>query len=443
MQAAKSQPRPQYKYLRFEEDYSYLGESDFRGKAEFFDPIKYVPLGANAWLQAGGELRLRYEEETNKFLAPGPQPADGFLLSRLALHLDLQFRDRGRLFVEGIHGDVYDRDQRLFFIHRNRLDLHQLFFDVEVGPAVLRLGRQEMAYGSEHVISASGWGRMRKRFDAVKVHMPVGDWQLSAWYAKPVISETESADRQNRDVSFAGAYLSGVAGIDVYYFFQNDERLGMNPNGEIGKQQFHVLGTRYAKRKGPWDVELELNSQLFGDWAGQSIRAWSAGGQAGYSFLESMRRPRIGFGFELASGDDDPTDGVVNTYQQLYRQEKDHLGYLVMFGRQNVRAFNVNARIGLIPRKVLLEAFYYWFSLQSDSDALYNPGAIPLPGRRDPLGNSGRSLGRELDLVLGWQVNRHHSLLIGYLHFWNGGFVQATGDVKAPGNAFVQYKMLF
>ncbi len=114
-----------------------------------------------------------------------------------------------------------------------------------------------------------------------------------------------------------------------------------------------------------------------------------------------------------------------------------------MYGRQNIRAFNLNARVGLIPRKVLLEVLHYWFTLDSNNDALYNPGAFPLPGRRDLAGHSGTNVGRELDLVLGWQVDRHHSLLVGYMHYWHGAFIQATGNVKAPGNVFMQYQMMF
>ncbi len=435
--------RPPYRNLRFEEDYRFLATPG-AVRPSVFDPIKYVPLGRGAWLQAGGELWLRYEEETNKFLAPDPQPADGFAAARLALHLDLRVENRGRLFIEGIHGEVFDRDQVLFFIHRNRLDLHQLFADVELGPATLRVGRQELALGRERLVSASGWGRMRRRFDAVTLLARDSVWELQVWYSRPVIIETESPDRPNRDVDFAGAYLRGRAtGLDLYYFYKRDRRDLPNPNGPIGARTLHTIGGLFGKTYGAWDFDIEVSAQPAGEWAGDDVRAWSLGAQGGYTLRYAKRQPRLGAGVEVASGDDDPLDNQVNTFDQLFRQERTHLGYLVMYGRQNIQALHLNARLAVIPRWVTFEVFHYWLGLQSGTDFPYNPGAMPFTGRRDRAGGSGRVLGRELDLGLVVQAGLHHTAMMGYSGYWNGSFIRATGDVTPPDNWYVQYRLRF
>jgi hypothetical protein len=436
--------RPPYRNLRFEEDYRFLANA--QGLApSLFDPIKYIPLGRRAWLQAGGEFWLRYEEETNKFLAPDPQPADGFTATRMALHLDLHLAGWGRIFAEGIHGEVYDRDQLLFFIHRNRLDLHQLFADFELtSSAAVRVGRQEFAFGRERLISAAGWGRMRRRFDAVTLLARDAVWELQAWYGRPVIIETAAPDRPNREVDFAGAYLKGrTTGLDLYYYYKRDRRDLPNANGGVGDRTMHTFGAALARTRGPLDVDLEVAAQPMGHWAGDAVRAWSLGAQGGYTATASKRLPRLGLGVEVSSGDDDPRDNAVNTFDHLFRQERTHLGYLVMYGRQNLEAYQVNARIALIPRKATFEVFHYWFRLQSGTDALYNPGGFSFEGRRDAAGGSGRSLGRELDLGLTVQVGLHHTFMLGYEWYWNGSFIDRTGAVTRPADGFVQYRLRF
>src|SRR3972149_605879 len=55
--------RPSYQVLRFNEDWSVLRHIDTTAQADFFDPIKYVPLSDDGeiWASFGGQLRLRLE----------------------------------------------------------------------------------------------------------------------------------------------------------------------------------------------------------------------------------------------------------------------------------------------------------------------------------------------------------------------------------------------
>jgi hypothetical protein len=159
---ARQRARPRYEFLRFDDDFSYLDGPEGSYQEDCFDPIKNIRLGDDLTLSLGGEIRFRLDSKRNEFLRPGPTSHDTFLLDRYALHLDARYRMLARVFVEGIHANVYDRDEFLFFIHRNEFDLHQLFADVRVlgeeVPLTLRIGRQEHAYGRQRVISPWGWG---------------------------------------------------------------------------------------------------------------------------------------------------------------------------------------------------------------------------------------------------------------------------------------------
>lgn len=446
-----SLPGPRYLYLRYDEDFGYLDGAEGSYRPDAFDPLKRIRLGQVVHLRLGGEARVRYEVERNKFLAPGSQGVDGFLLSRAALHADLQVGGRARVFVEGIHADVTDRDERLFFIHRNRLDLHQAFADVRPLSAApeleLRMGRQELAYGGQRVVSASGWGRMRKRVEAVKAMWEGQWWALDGWWGRPVVTRTVDADEGDDEATFAGLYLRTRPverhELDGYLLQWSDEGPPPSPDGRVGSRSVTTLGVRFAGRTGPADYELEVAAQPFGDWAGGEVRAWSAGGHLGWTLARLPFLPRAAVRFEWASGDDEPDDGRIGTFDQLYRQEKDHLGYLALFGRQNIRTVNATVGAWLKPRRLRLDAFLYSFWLDADADAVYNPGGLPAPGRRDPGGESGSHVGRELDLTLGWIVDAHSQVLLGYMHFWNGEYVWRTGPASAPRGFQLQWQFRF
>lgn len=53
-------------------------------------------------------------------------------------------------------------------------------------------------------------------------------------------------------------------------------------------------------------------------FAGDTIHAWMAAADAGYTFETCSWTPRLGIGFDYGSGDDDPNDGTHDTFNQLY-----------------------------------------------------------------------------------------------------------------------------
>jgi hypothetical protein len=448
---ARQRARPRYEFLRFDDDFSYLDGPEGSYQEDFFDPIKNIRLGDDLTLSLGGEIRFRLDSKRNEFLRPGPTSHDTFLLDRYALHLDARYRMLARVFVEGIHANVYDRDEFLFFIHRNEFDLHQLFADVRVlgeeVPLTLRIGRQEHAYGRQRVISPWGWGRIRQRFDAVKAFWRSDEWDLDLWYGQLVEVELTEMDWTDEDVEFYGAYATykGIPdhSLDFYALGQHDAPTPpTNPNGRAGKRTSYTFGARFEGRTGDLDYELELNGQL-GHWAGDDVRAWSLGTELGFTLDDALFRPRLAAGLEIASGDDDPTDSTVERFDQLWRQPKDFMGYAAIFGRQNIVAANVNLDAWLVPRKVRLELFHYWYWLESDRDGVFFPGGRPVPGRRDPAGQSGSELGTGFDVTLGWLVDAHQSVLLSYSRVFLGDFFGATGGGEDPEVFTVQYKILF
>ncbi len=445
---AKPLPGPKYFNLRYDEDFSYLDGEPGSFQPDFFDPIKNIRLGDDLRLSVGGEFRFRLEAETNKDFDTSIRSQDTFQLYRYMLHFDFKYRKLARVFIQGISAFDEDRNLAKRAIDENQWDVHQLFADVrplgENVPLTVRVGRQELQYGKQRLVSPPDWPNVRRRFDAVKVFWTDKDWSFDVWYAKPVVVKRQQGDDWDEEYDFYGAYFTYVGipkhGVDLYFFASDNTGDRANPNGNTGDESRYTLGSRFWGETGPWDYEAELAGQ-WGHWAGDTVQAWNWTVGGGYTFAELPWKPRLGTGFDWASGDEHPNDGKVGTFDQLFPAGHVYFGYLDLVGRQNITAANVELSAWPVAKKVKAAAAYHAFWLNAHRDALYS--AAGTAGRRDPLGGAGEELGHELDLTVVWNVDVHSSLLFGYSHFWDSSFVTATGRSEDPDLLYVQYQFRF
>src|SRR5262245_6705837 len=83
-----STTHPDYKQLRYDEDWSLLRDSSKR--TDYLDAIKYIPLGHREdwYLTLGGEVRPYYEWFRNEDWGDAPEDLSGFLLQRYMVHAD-------------------------------------------------------------------------------------------------------------------------------------------------------------------------------------------------------------------------------------------------------------------------------------------------------------------------------------------------------------------
>lgn len=441
-------PGPKYLNLRWDEDFSYLDGEAGSYQEDFFDPIKNIRLDDDWRLSIGGEFRYRFESETNKAFGATEPAQDAFHLFRYMIHADLKYRDTFRIFAQGVAAFDEDRELAPRGIDENRFDIHQLFFDLRVLgdelPLTLRVGRQEMAYGSERFVSPLDWAMVRRRFDAVKLFSKGDVWDMDFWYAKPVPVQRKQRDRFNEDFDFYGAYFTykGIErhGLDLYAFAVDDTGNRINPNGNAGDRSIYTLGSRFWGTTDDFDYEVEVAGQ-WGHWAGDTVQAWSFSLDGGYTFSECPWTPRFGAGFDWASGDRDPTDGMVGTFDQLFPFSHYYLGFLDLVARQNIMALNFNVSAWPVPEKVKTKASFHTFWLNDQTDALYNAGGAVT--RRDSTGTSGREIGHELDLTMLWKLDVHSSVLLGYSHFWDSDFIRQTGASQGADLFFVQYGFKF
>ncbi len=443
---------PKYLNLRYDENFNYLDGQPESYRSDLFDPIKNIHLADDWRLTLGGEFRFRMEAETNKAYGASDPIQDTFTLYRYMFHADLKYRESFRVFAQGIAAFDEDRELAPRGIDENRFDLHQLFFDLRLLgpdlPLTLRVGRQELQYGAQRWISPLDWANVRRRFDGVKLFAHGDLWDVDLWWMKPVnVSEIQrkQRDRFNEDIDFYGLYVTykGIKnhGVDFYFFHVDDVwKNRPNANGKTGDRSIHTLGTRFWGKQSGWDYEAEVAGQ-WGHWARDTVCAWSVSLDGGYTLKEVAWMPRVGVGFDYATGDRSPGDNAVNTFDQLFAFSHSYLGYIDAVARQNIIAGNINLTAWPITKTVKAQAAFHSFWLASKDDALYNaPGA---PVRRDITGKSGRHVGNELDLSVVWKLDHHAAMLFGYSHLWAGDVISHTGMSEDVDLFYVQYAMKF
>ncbi len=446
---------PKYNALRYNDDFSYLDGPEGSYEKDFFDPLKWIHLTDDLTLSIGGDLRGRWEGVTYKRYGAEDPHQDSFFLHRYHLYTDVKYRNAARFFFQGASAFAEDVDGTPIPLQSDRNDIQQMFIDLRVlgenVPLTFRVGRQEMLYGKQRLISPLGWANVQRSWDGAKLFWEGEDWNIDVWYVKPVEKRERDVDNVDWDQDFYGLYTTykGIDrhGIDAYFLALRNDGDVRNANlyaNDTGDLSVYTLGSRFfgSTPVGAhvWDYDTELSGQ-WGSMAGDTIHAWAWAIESGYTFKDWPWSPRVGAGFDWATGDNNPFDQSHDTFNQLFPLGHAYLGWLDQVGRQNIMATNVN--LTLQPYEALLAKIYWHrFWLDEPRDALYNAGGAPVrrrPGR--PVVDE--DVGNELDIRLDWKLDRHATFTVGYSHLWTGEFLERTGMSEDPDLFYIMYNYRF
>lgn len=440
---------PKYHNLRYEEDFSYLGEEPGTFTEDMWDSLKWIRLTDDWSLTLGGQARLRYESERNKAFGSVEPSQDSFLLQRYFIHGDLKYSDWLRFFLQGKFAYVNDRDRDIGLAGlEDHADIHQAFADITTlmmdNRVTFRLGRQELQYGAQRLISPLDWGNTRRTFDGIKVFTEFEQWRLDAFAARPILGDRRNLDDEDENVDFYGLYSTYKAtkslAQDFYFLVLDNDNIAANSNGAAGTRTLYTPGARLWGASGNWDYETELAGQ-FGTFAGDRVRAWMATAGGGYTFSDCTWQPRLGLLYDYASGDSNPNDGTHETFNQHYPLGHAWLGYLDLVGRSNIHA--IKAQLKVKPcKKITAWADFHTFYVDQDEDALYSAGGAA--SKRLATGAGSQMIGHELDLTAKVVLDVHTAVLLGHAYMWPGEFIDATpGDNDNPSLFYAQIEYKF
>lgn len=416
--------------FRYDEDYAFL--RDPARRTEPLDGLKFVPLGQDpAWyLSIGGEARMRYEYFREPGFGLRGLDHDDFVLQRFLLHADVHTGEHVRGFVQFVSGLQAGNESEPSPTQDDALDLQQAFADLSTGEVGtgrwrLRAGRMEMSYGSSRLVTARDAPNIRLNFDGVRGTYAAGESTIDAFLTRPVQQKRGLFnDEANEDQAFWGVYAVTPLGgplatkLDLYYL--GLERAEARFASGVADETRHSIGARFSGTPGGWDYDVEAVFQ-FGSFGEDQIRAWTIASNIGYTFRGAAWTPRVGLKANIASGDQDPSDGTLGTFNAMFPRAN-------YFNEANLIApanfFDVHPSVQVSPLEtVTLTAAVEGVFRQSTRDAVYSPGRIGIPA----TASDRRYVGTGLTLQADWTISRNASMTASYTHFARGPVVEDAG----------------
>ena len=428
-------PPPSYQmtgYDRYDENYGYLSNAVYR--SDFFDPIKYIPLPVNdpSWyLTMGGEMRERFEGYYNPNFGIGGVGPDSHLLQRIVFLADLHLGERLRVFASGISGLQFGGTRPAPPIQQDPIDLEFAF--LEYVPYLtadqrlaLRAGRFTLGLGAGRLVdprAAPDAPNIPFIFNGLEVLYTRPLWEATAFITR-MAHDAGTISAANQSTAFWGLYVTHwfdaphALGLDLYYLgiYNKDATYASGTANEARD----TLGTRqFGKWKG-WDWNWEEILQV-GSFGHQSILAYGVSLDTGYTFPAALQ-PRLGLNADVISGNTNPNGGTLGTANPLYFRSV-YFNEASLFSPANL--FCVHPMLTLQLTKTLSASGggdVFW--RYSRSDAIYLPsGFIAIPA----IETASSYLGTAADINFAWQVQRHVSLGLSYVHFFSGSYIHQAG----------------
>ncbi len=416
---------------RYTEDYSYLADPDHRTGA-WWETGKWIPLGNGAALTLGAEVRARYEHYRNNEFGDAAVPDEGYELYRILPYANLMLGSHARAFVQ-LNLTHANRDaESVSPVDDTGTEVLQGFVDMSfptgsAGESTVRAGRQVMAYGSERLVSMRYGPNVLRTFDGGLARWQSMRLRMDTFFVRPVRNGLDSFDdRSDGDRRFWGIYgtwsepgrVAGT-GLDAYYLGLSSDNESYNQGS--GPETRNTMGVRYFGKLSGWSWDLEGFYQ-YGNFAGARARAWSVASDVRYTFQDAPLRPQLGMKANVISGDRDPNDPDLQTFNALFPKGK-YFGEAGLIGPTNLFNLHPSLNLDLGSGWTLGTAvIFYW--RESLHDGVYGTSGNLLRAAGD---SRSRYIGTQADVVLGWEVSRQMSLEAAYSVFRPGDFIRDTG----------------
>ncbi|HYL62856.1 MAG TPA: alginate export family protein [Candidatus Methylomirabilis sp.] len=421
--------RPALQMLRYDEDWSFLEDSSC--VREPLDHIKYISLGRQDWfLSVGGEIRYKYENYDNPGFGTDLATPNGYILQRYLLHTDWHFGRHVRFFAQFQSGLEEGRNGGPRLTDEDVADLHQAFFDISNSSRtfVLRIGRQEMEFGSGRLIGESEGLNIRRAFDGIRFTRKLGRWNWNGTLMHPVLVRPNTfAIPNHRQTQWGTGFVRPreSGGWAIYYIGLDNKVAAFNR--KVGRQVSETIGTRIWNHGKFFDYDTDIILQT-GTFGSGHLLGGAVSSNEGMTFQNIKGKPRLGVRFDYSSGDADRTGSNLNTFNPLFPNPV-YSSLSALLGPSNVTDAGPTLRIAVDRKTALgLESPFYWRS--SLQDGVYGfAGNLIRPGN---LSNA-RFIGVQPGITLDHAFNAHFLSSVAYYRFFTGDFLQQTPPGRNAG----------
>ena len=388
-----------------------------------------TPSRFPTWLSVDGSLRVRPEGRQARRFVENDNAS--YFLTQLRLGVGLRAGRLARFYIEA-------QDSRAPGLPgagttlRDPLDLYQGYAELGTpdGRLTVRVGRQEMAYGQQRLISVNPWRNTGRSFDAARAMIGNQSLGVDLFAAAIVGKNQDGFDGWEDGETLYGGYgrlgheTRGLR-LEPYLLVRNRR---VTDRREVGERRA-ALGTRIAYRfAGPIDLAGEAVRQ-FGQAGEASIAAWMAYGIVGYDLPNVAWRPRLEWEYSYASGDPDADDGRLEGFDTMYSTPHRYYGYADLIGGRNIR----DARVSVSSRpaadlSVSMDLHRFW--LATRRDGLYDTTLKPV--FTVPSGLTATSdVGVELDVTVTYLLRGWLTIGGGWSRFLLGQLLETAASGRA------------
>jgi len=422
--------------------------------------------------------RIRFEARENTFDFNAELTAlndDIFVLNRFRVGLAFKPVDWLKFYVQGQDAHEWFSDRpnipgALGAEGDDNFDLRQAY--VQIGPKNLNgtIGRQVLLYGDERLIGPGEWTNFTRTFDATKLHYEQPKFSIDLFASTPVYIFRDSFDQSDlfngaethRNLVFAGAYATTTAvqpmTLDFYALYLHEDNTTPLPTTLTTvtypgttlsipgtSTDFVTLGTRFKsdpKKLHGWEYDGEFAFQA-GQVSDLDLLACALHIGGGYTFANCPLKPRLYLEYNYATGDSDPTDSDIGTFQNLFPSNHNKYGVMDLFAWQNLSSPDVRFRVNPCKQVSLETAFYvYW--LADTNDSWYRANGTTRVRPLTPAAvDATNHVGEEFDFLVTYQPVKFLNIWAGYSHFFAGNYLKATGASDDADYGYVQATISF
>lgn len=325
------------------------------------------------------------------------------------------------------------------------IDLRMAFADVgsATGPVAVRAGRQELVYGEQRLIGHVSWLNAARTFDGVKATIRTKAFSTDVFATSVVRILDGEFDKSGNGNRFAGAYgttakLIPQATVEPYVLYKRDVNLRAEAGG-LGTLKETTAGVRIAGRlpaRLDYGIEIALQRGSLGT---DDISAWAGHWQMRES-LPGRGAVKLTGEYNFASGDDDPTDNVRGTFDQLYPTPHDKTGLSDQIGWKNIHHARAGIEVSPFRATPFAVNYHSWW-LAEAKDAVYNIGNAALG--RIATGAADRHVGQEIDVQVSRALTPQLQAAAGYAHIFPGAFLKAATPGASYSHPYVMLTYVF
>jgi hypothetical protein len=232
-----------------------------------------------------------------------------------------------RVVVEIQDSRLWGTEFNTFDASGDQVDFHLAYAELQEvfgKPVRLRLGRQELVYGSQRLMGRGNWGNTPRAYDALVLRLGESNW-VDGFTAK--LDEKGVRDRNLfglwGNLSLAEGHEAGP-----YLLVEHDKNSGSERLLRLtGGTRF--TGSRTGRTGHVFGYDLEGALQT-GEAGFDDVFAWMGTATLRYDG-PSWTKPEVRLGFDLYSGDADPGDGDQEAFNNLFAARHGFFGRMDLF----------------------------------------------------------------------------------------------------------------